>query len=76
MSKDKIYVVTMYRWGERENHSYVLGAYTKKALAISEADKEEQNRGAKYIAEILEYNPNETDPEKAKEIRSLLRKED
>jgi len=25
-----IYVVTMYRYGNRENHSYVLGAYYKK----------------------------------------------
>ena len=23
----KIYVVTMYRWGDKENHSYVVGAF-------------------------------------------------
>ncbi len=75
MNKNKIYVITMYKWGERINHSYVLGVYTKKALAISEADKEEQDRAGKYMSEILEYNPNETNSQ-PKEIRGLFRKED
>jgi hypothetical protein len=60
MSKDKIYVVTMYRWGDRSSHSYVLGAYTKKNLAIEEANKESENRGEKYLPEVIELNPNET----------------
>lgn len=48
-----VYVVTMYRWGERENHSYVLGVFTKKHKAIKAADEEELCRGTKYSAEIL-----------------------
>jgi len=72
MSKNKIYIVTMYRNGMRDNHSYVLGAYTKKALALSEADREENDRGGKYLSEILEYNPNETNTQ-PREIRGLFR---
>jgi len=72
MNKNKIYVVTMYRNGTRDKHSYVLGAYTKKALALSEADKEENDRGGKYLSEILEYNHNETNSQ-PKEIRGLFR---
>jgi hypothetical protein len=48
-----IYVVTMYRWGNAENHSYVLGAYDSKEQALVESHQEEMNRGGKYEARIF-----------------------
>lgn len=56
--KDKIYVVTMYKWGLREDHSYVLGVYNKKHMAIQDAKQEDQDRGGKYIPEVLEFDIN------------------
>jgi len=53
--KNAIYVVTMYKFGERNNHSYVLIATMKKHKAIIMAEKEEQNSGEKYKAEIIEF---------------------
>ena len=56
---NKIYVVTMYRWGDRESHSYVHGVYTDKDLAIEHARREQGYRGGnKYFPEVLEYSPN------------------
>jgi len=72
MSKNKIYVVTMYINGNRDSHSYVLGAYIKKSLALSEANKEENDRGGKYLSEILKYNYNETNSQ-PKEIKGLFK---
>lgn len=51
----QIYVVTAYRFGNREKHSYVLGVYSTEELALQEADKEENFRGGKYTCEILMY---------------------
>ena len=57
--KNKIYVVSMYRWGDRESHSYVQGVYTKKSLAIKLAEEERVYRGGnKYYPEVLEFNTN------------------
>lgn len=53
-----IYVVTMYRWGDREKHSYVLGVYTKERIAREKAAEEEFERGGKYDAHILRFEPN------------------
>ena len=50
----------MYRWGDREAHSYVIGAFTKKQKAIDEGKKEEEYRGGKYSSEVLEFDPNES----------------
>jgi hypothetical protein len=63
----------MYRWGNREAHSYVLGVYTKKALAIKNADEERMSRGwNKYIPEITQFKPNQTlRDEGFKMLRSL-----
>jgi hypothetical protein len=71
MSKNKIYVVTMYRYGNKQNDSYVLGAFSKKQKAFDEADAEEAYRGGKYSGEVLEFNPNESIriTEKAKIVR-------
>ena len=57
-SKNDLYVVTMYRWGDRDGHSYVLGVYTKKNAAINAAESEAEYRGGKYAPEVLEVKPN------------------
>lgn len=42
------YVVTAYRWGDRNNHSYVIGVFGGKAKAIKAADAHAEYRGGKY----------------------------
>jgi len=50
-----VFVVTMYRWGDRENHSYVLGVFTTKENAEKAGEAERQYRGgSKYFYECLE----------------------
>jgi hypothetical protein len=54
-----IYIVTMYRWGDRYKHSYVLGAYGTEEKSRKAALQEEIDRGGnKYAAEILEVKLN------------------
>ena len=50
----KVYVVTMYRWGNHEDHSYVLGVWTNKIVAENYGITEEAYRGGKYDAEVTE----------------------
>ena len=52
----KLYVVTMYRYADKESHSYVIGVFTDKKVAIKAAEAEKQYRGGnKYYPEILEF---------------------
>ena len=53
MSK-KVYVVTAYRFGDRERHSYIVGIYDTEATAILASEDEENFRGGKYLCEILQ----------------------
>lgn len=46
--KNEIYIVVAYRWGERSNHSYTVGAFTKKQAAINCAESHANYRGGKY----------------------------
>ena len=52
---ENVYVVTMYRYGDREKHSYVLGVWS----TIKEAElfglTEESFRGGKYKHHITEW---------------------
>lgn len=49
-----IYVVTAYRWGQRHNHSYVVGAYSTEEQAREVAREEERSRGGnKYECEVV-----------------------
>ena len=48
-----VYTVTMYRYGNREWHSYVLGAFSSNDIAREWAVKEEEYRDGKYKAEII-----------------------
>lgn len=57
MAKGKLYVVTMYRFGDRTNHSYILGVFSKKDAAIKRGDGESYFRGGKYMPECLELEP-------------------
>lgn len=69
---EKIYVVTMYRWGSKEKHSYVLGVYDNKEKAIDSGEEERQHRGgSKYYPECLELNINDT--KKNKIVVELVR---
>jgi hypothetical protein len=56
--KHLMYVVTAYRWGSRDEHSYVVGACLKKLSAVKLAEQEETNRGFKYMCEVLEIEDN------------------
>jgi len=52
------YVVTMYRWGCRENHSYVVGVYHNEQDAINAGELEACGRGGKYEYEVLGFDEN------------------
>jgi len=59
MPTKPIYVVTMYRYGDREKHSYVLGLYDSEKRARDIAKIEQAYRGGnKYYPEILSYEIN------------------
>ena len=52
MKKQKLYVVTMYKFGDREMHSYFLGVFSKKQAADKAGDMECAYRGGKYKPEV------------------------
>ena len=51
-----LYIVTAYRYGMRDAHSYVVGAWTDLAVAKAAADSEVEYRGGKYGCEVVESN--------------------
>ena len=53
-----IYLITAYRWGDCENHSYVVGAFDTYEQALKRSREEEQHRGGKYECEIAEITLN------------------
>jgi hypothetical protein len=66
-----VYVVTMYRWGNRENHSYVAAVSLDADKARQMAEQEEIDRGGKYQAEVIEVPVDDTDGEKFIDILAL-----
>lgn len=48
-----IHLVVAYRYGLRDDHSYVVGAYATPDLALRAADEHVQHRGGKYGCEVL-----------------------
>jgi len=38
--KNKLYIVNVFRWGDRGKHSYFVGVFDKKNKALKEADEE------------------------------------
>ena len=66
-SKDKpkkdtkfVYVVTAYRNGIRELHSYLVAVFSNEASAIAASNYEEEYRNGKYICEVIECTVEET----------------
>lgn len=55
-----IYIVTMYRYGSKESHSYVLGVFDDVDIAGEEANKNKVQRGNKYEPEIVGFELNDT----------------
>lgn len=55
------FVVTAYRWGLRDAHSYVVGAYPTLATAMSAANAHLDYRGGKYGVEVMECSGTEDD---------------
>jgi hypothetical protein len=55
-----IYVVTAYRFGDRESHSYVVGAFDNEVTAITQARLERDWRGGKYECEVRSMELNES----------------
>ena len=47
------YIVEALRWGERENHSYILGLYSDLERAKQAADEHTEYRGGKYQCVVL-----------------------
>lgn len=50
------YLVTMYRWGDLEEHNYCAGCFTKKARAESIGEWEQEFRGGKYSPLVTEVD--------------------
>ncbi len=48
-----VFVITAYRWGNRDNHSYVVGVFSSMKLAKARAYDEEKDRGGKYKCHIV-----------------------
>lgn len=59
----KLYVVEMLRWGDRENHSYVIGVFTDKEQAEIAGKAMVMYRGGKYEYCITECTLNYIDPD-------------
>jgi hypothetical protein len=49
----EVYVVTMYRWGSRENHSYVRGVFSSEEKAMEAGMDEAVYRGGKYGPSVI-----------------------
>lgn len=59
--KNEIYIVTAYRWGDAESHSYNLGVFTKKKKAQDVAESHCTYRGGKYACVVYKCVPNHFD---------------
>ena len=50
-----VFVTTMYRYGDREKHSYVLGVWSSSEVAMQAGQTEALWRGGKYEPEVTEW---------------------
>ena len=50
-----VFVTTMYRYGDREKHSYVLGVWSSRGGAMQAGQTEALWRGGKYEPEVNEW---------------------
>lgn len=53
-----VYVAHMFRWGDEEKHSYVVGVFTSRQDAIDACVAENIYRGGKYEGRVLETQLN------------------
>jgi len=67
-----ILVVTAYRWGDQESHSYVVGAYLNYGSAAYAADVEKTWRGGKYECKITEHTIGEIEEKKDEYHKSCI----
>jgi hypothetical protein len=56
VNNKEVFVVTMYRCGDHEKHSYVLGVWSKERSAIKYGKTEELWRADKYKSEVTKWN--------------------
>ena len=56
----KVYIVTAYRWGDREEHSYVVGVFDNEENSIKQAKLETEWRGGKYKCEVRSMELNDS----------------
>lgn len=54
-----VFVVEVLRWGDREQHSYVIGVFSSENLAVDAGKKERESRGGKYEYAISEHEVDE-----------------
>ena len=52
METHKVYVITAYRWGDRENHSYLVAVSFDQTRAEEIAHDHCQYRGGKYACVV------------------------
>jgi len=55
MKDQIIHVVVAYRWGDVNNHNYVVGVYSNNEKATNAAGIEYSNRGGKYECHVTEH---------------------
>ncbi len=53
----KVYTVHAYRWGDPDNHSYLVDVTFDKQEALETAEAEACWRGGKYECEVREWQP-------------------
>lgn len=67
-----VYNVHAYRFGNRDDHSYLVGVFTSKEKALAAAEAEFDYRGHKYYCEVLETTLNEGGGQCESELKVIL----
>lgn len=68
----KIYITTMYRYGSKKEHSYVIYVGFNEHKAKEAGREESKFRGVKYSHEVVEYIPDKINSQKI--VHSLYQK--
>jgi len=55
-----MYIVTAYRYGDTETHSYVLGVFGTEEIARTVSEYECDYRGGKYSCKVIQCSMNES----------------
>ena len=55
-----MFVVQAYRYGNKENHSYIVGIFDSVERAVKASEAETDYRGGKYDCEVYECKINST----------------